>query len=257
MNPLDMAETYLGYGWSIIPMIPGTKRALVPWIQYRQEFVDAEMLATWRRKFPRASIAIVTGPISDLIVLDVDGPEGEKTLAMNEPIGHTPIVETRKGRHFYLKHPGFDVRNRARFLPGLDIRGDRGLAVAPPSVRSDGGVYRWLVEPCPLAPASDWLLDCIRPKPEPERGPRQAVPIKDSSLLAWAMRQLSEAAEGCRNDTLNRVAYTLGGYIAPGSLTEDTVRWTLKTMARNIGLELRETEATISSGLEKGKLAPL
>lgn len=47
------------------------------------------------------------------------------------------------GRHLYLRHPGFEVPNRVGIRPGLDLRGDAGYVVAPPSIHPSGQPYRW------------------------------------------------------------------------------------------------------------------
>ena len=56
-------------------------------------------------------VGIVTGPVSGIVVVDVDGAEGEASLAALGELPPTPTVRTGKGRHLYFKHPGFPVRN--------------------------------------------------------------------------------------------------------------------------------------------------
>ena len=48
---------------------------------------------------------------------------------------------------------------------GLDIRGNKGYAMVPPSMHDDtDNLYEWVVLPdeCPLADAPAWLLDLIK-----------------------------------------------------------------------------------------------
>ena len=71
------------------------------------------------------------------------------------------------GRHLYFQHPGIAVRNAVGTLgPGLDVRGDGGLIVAPPSRHQSGRGYAWEVTAHPdevaLAPAPLWLLARLR-----------------------------------------------------------------------------------------------
>ena len=42
-------------------------------------------------------------------------------------------------------HPGTLIQNRAGIIPGLDVRGDGGYVVAPPSVHPNGKTYKWEV----------------------------------------------------------------------------------------------------------------
>jgi hypothetical protein len=95
----------------------------------------------WWRRWPLASIAIATGAASNLWVLDFDGPEGLAALAelerLHGPFPPTPRVRTPGGgAHLYFAWPtdGTVIRNKTR-LHGLpvDVRGEGGYAVAPPS----------------------------------------------------------------------------------------------------------------------------
>ena len=65
------------------------------------------------------------------------------------------------GRHVYFSHPGGVVHNRANIQPGIDLRGDGGCIVAPPSVHPSGKRYRWKKGHAPgdvkLARLPDWL----------------------------------------------------------------------------------------------------
>jgi hypothetical protein len=66
--------------------------------------------------------------------------------------------------HRLFKHPGGDIRIRSGPLddensPGVDIRGDGAMAVAPPS-RTRKGTYRWLNRRR-IAKAPAWLLDMV------------------------------------------------------------------------------------------------
>ena len=48
------------------------------------------------------------------------------------------------GRHLYFRHPGGHVPNRVGIQLGIDVRGDGGYVVAPPSVHPNGGHYFWV-----------------------------------------------------------------------------------------------------------------
>ncbi len=86
------------------------------------------------RRYPNANVAIATGAISGLVVIDIDGPDGEASLATLPPMPETRIVQTGRGRHLYFAHPGGAVPNSAGKLgKGIDVRGDSGYVVAPPS----------------------------------------------------------------------------------------------------------------------------
>lgn len=101
---------------------------------------DAKVVAGWWQgfgKYPR-NVGIVCGK-SNLVVIDIDGPDGEAALAaVADKIPPCPQVITRRGRHLYLSG-----QVQAAKLPGLDVKAGNGFVVAPPSRRMDGGLYRW------------------------------------------------------------------------------------------------------------------
>jgi hypothetical protein len=95
------------------------------------------------------NIGIVTGAASGIVVIDVDAG-GEETLARLErehgPLPPTVMARTGGGgRHIYFRHPGVPVKNdvKKRLAPGVDIRGDDGFVVAPPSLHKSGNLYEW------------------------------------------------------------------------------------------------------------------
>src|ERR1019366_7057017 len=65
------------------------------------------------------------------------------------------------GRHLYFRHPGWPVMNRVGLRAGLDLRGDGGCVVAPPSLHPSGRPYVWVarrsLDEVPLAPLPHWL----------------------------------------------------------------------------------------------------
>jgi putative DNA primase/helicase len=108
---------------------------------------DPDAIKEWWSKMPDANIGIATGKESNLIVLDVDGPEGEIFLAecvrLHGPLPPTMTVRTSKGWHIYFAYPKnvSRVKSVARNNFKLDVRGDGGYVVAPPSVHASGHVY--------------------------------------------------------------------------------------------------------------------
>jgi hypothetical protein len=167
LAPVALAALdYLRRGWSVIPIIRGGKRPLTRWRDYQDRRATPDEVYAWFRRWPDANVAIVTGAISGLVVLDVDAGHGGsaslQTLEqVNGALGPTPsVVSGGGGRHFYFAHPGTPVRNRAGIHPGIDLRGDGGYIVAPPSVHASGIAYRWArghasPQVCPM-PA--WLM---------------------------------------------------------------------------------------------------
>jgi hypothetical protein len=127
---------------------------------------DSEVIGKWWRRWPTANIGLATGEGSSLV--DVDGEEGHHAL-LDLQRRHGRLPETlwvrppRGGWHAYFAPPGEHVSNSAGKLGvGIDVRGDGGYAIAPPSVGVNSQPYRWAVRN-PIAPLPAWLLDHLRP----------------------------------------------------------------------------------------------
>jgi putative DNA primase/helicase len=171
---LEAALHYARLGWCVIPLRPRDKRPLLPDWQNKAT-CDPLTVKGWWRRWPDANVGIATG--AGLLVLDVDAThDGFESLALLEDtygaLPDTPAVLTGSGgRHIYFRLPeGVTVRNSTGKLgPGLDVRGDGGYVVAPPSVHPNGTPYLWLEGQDPwtqvLADPPDWLLRLIAQPP--------------------------------------------------------------------------------------------
>lgn len=130
---------------------------------------DPATIREWWRRWPDANIGILTGPESGILVLDVDGKQGEESLILFERRGsHLPDTYTIRtgggGQHFYFLWSEIaDVRNsQSRIARGLDIRGRGGYVVAPPSLHASGARYEINESAIPPAPSPEWLLSLIQ-----------------------------------------------------------------------------------------------
>jgi hypothetical protein len=115
---------------------------------------DPATIAKWWGAMPEANIGLRTGRASGLVVLDLDPAKGgEVTLAQLESrYGRLePTVEVQTGsggRHLYFRAPAAPVPCSAgRLGPGLDVRGEGGYVIAPPSRHASGPRYRWASPP--------------------------------------------------------------------------------------------------------------
>jgi len=145
MNTLKLATNteitnealeYLERGWSVIPIHPSKKLPLIKWKEYQTRHATEDEIENWFKQFPDAQVAIVTGSISNLIVVDADSEDANRFCKANNLI--SPFsVKTKRGYHHYFKHPGTGYKKKnATNLFGvnnLDLRGDGGYVLAPPS----------------------------------------------------------------------------------------------------------------------------
>jgi hypothetical protein len=196
------ALAFCARGWSVIPVAPHGKRPLVAWTEYQQRPATLEEVTQWLRRWPDMNIGIVTGAVSGIVVLDVDERHGGAlSLAQLETqLGPIPMtVEAATGgggRHLYFRHPGGRVANRVGLSRGLDLRGDGGCVVAPPSVHPSGRRYAWVVGQSPeqieIAPLPAWAY---------RTADRESASV-GHPLSHWRELVLEGVTEGERNSTL-------------------------------------------------------
>lgn len=140
-------KTYYEKGYSLIPIKSETKRpALKTWKTYQNETMPKKQLLRHLDEDPTLGIGIVTGKLSGIVVVDLDSKEAQE-FAEENGFPKTPTVKTARGYHLYYAHPGsgrvgnFQKRDD---LPGIDLRGDGGYIVAPPSIHETGVKYKWV-----------------------------------------------------------------------------------------------------------------
>ncbi|RXT14866.1 bifunctional DNA primase/polymerase [Ammoniphilus sp. CFH 90114] len=148
------ALAYLNKGFSVIPLRQKDKNSLVSWREFQKRLPTEDEVIDWWTKWPDANIGIVTGEISGIVILDIDGDEAFDVLQQKYGISKdellkNPHVKTGKGYHIYFNHPkdGKLYKNFARQKEKLDFRGDGGYGVAPPSIHPDGPTYDWVLSP--------------------------------------------------------------------------------------------------------------
>jgi hypothetical protein len=128
---------------------------------------NVERIDRWWHAFPNLNIGIATGAASSVFVLDIDGEDGEGSLLKleSEHGALPPTIEaiTGKGRHCYFRTGKRKISNSAGQIGvGLDIRGDGGYVIAPPSIHPSGRPYVWSVDTTrDFAAAPNWLLTMV------------------------------------------------------------------------------------------------
>lgn len=153
------AINYARRGFAVIPLwnnkkLPATKHGLKDCSKDEGEV--SELFASYKSQ-DEPNIGIVTGSVSDIVVIDCDrhhdGADGVDVfkkwmvdngiLLCNQYIVKTP----NDGLHFYYRTDIARLINNSagKLFPGVDVRGDGGYVVAPPSV-IDGKVYSCLTD---------------------------------------------------------------------------------------------------------------
>jgi putative DNA primase/helicase len=221
--------------------------------------------------WPKANIGIVTGRKSGIWVLDVDSYAGGDARLAGYENRHGALPETRVhgtgsgGTHYFFTHPGdFEVRNDAKKVlgQGLDLRGERGFVVAPPSVSAKGVYELNPAHDIAPVPAPEWLLSLLRDYYKEQRG--ESLAGEAPRVAGTAGRRYAEAAlraetermrkarQGSRNDTLNQCAFSLGTLGGAGLLEESVAFAALREAAMDAELSEGEVRATFMSGWKAG-----
>ena len=228
----SMAASYASHGWPVFPLHSpsngptgcdcrrtcGKNAAKHPRTAHGllDASTDLAIVTRWWETWPSANIGIATGAVSGLVVLDVDvRANGDASLCtLTDEYGQLPDTATvltgGGGLHYYFSHPGEIVRNSAGKLgAGLDIRGDGGYVVAPPSVHRSGSLYEW-ARACEPTPTPGWLLARLRSRLSIDAD----TPFDTASALAGV-------TEGERDDTLFRLACKLRRADVPRVMAEE------------------------------------
>jgi len=264
---IRVALALAGIGWRVHPLQVRGKRPLTSH-GCLDASTDEQVIREWWTRWPRANIGIATGAESDIIVLDVDGPEGWLSWAQlcsehGEPV--TLSQQTGRlegGQQLFFSHPGGRVKNGREVRPGLDCRADGGYIVAPPSIHPSGRRYRWLRRMRP-APCPSWLVELIRP---PER-PAHPVPPprrgRGGGSTSYGMvaleRSCAEArclGRGQRAMRLFHLASCVGELVAGGELDREAAQCALTAAGVESGLSEREAARQVRCGLTAGEKNP-
>ena len=247
MNMLDAAVALAAAGRAVFPVTP-RKTPLVRWAD--SATTDPETLCRWWARWPEAGIGMATGPRSGVWVLDVDPRHGgdESLDALQRTHDDLPDTTTvwtgGGGEHRWFLWADGGPRNSAGVIgPGLDVRGDGGYVVVPPSMHESGRAYAWRLDVPPCA-APPWLLEAAVEKPN---GADRAKPRADADI-----------PEGRRDRTL----FELGAAMRANGFDADAILEALRaTNAARCLPTLPDADlrriATSAARYERGAPAPV
>jgi hypothetical protein len=209
---LDYARAYAARGWSVVPVRPGEKIPAVPWAQFQHRRASDAELQAWFAD-GRMGIGLVTGAISGFFVADFDGDEGHATHAkIGAQLAGPTSLTGGGGLHVLIRYPGVRIPTRKGLLPGMDIRGDGGFIVAPPSSHASGSAYQWDVDNHPddvaLNDAPRWFVDHITADAPP--GPGHAAEVtRGANSLGLDLGTVTDGREAYMRNTILAVCRDL------------------------------------------------
>lgn len=239
-----MADAAIATGVPVFPCGP-TKQPLTA-----HGFKDASTDPDKIRKMfsPTATmIGMPTGEITGVVVVDVDIKEKRQGGAWLDANSHrmpqTRTIRTGSGGlHIYFKWPGQRVKNQNdKIAPGIDVRGDGGYVVIPPSPG-----YQ-IADDAPMAEVPEWLLPALCP---PEVAPVATPVVQRTAATAprsegggtpYGLTALDDECDAIRNagfgtqeHTLNAAGLKIGALVAGGELEESYALAELLAAARSM-----------------------
>ncbi len=241
----DRALALLRLGWSVVPVHvplesgdcscgydcswPG-KHPRVPWREFTEKLpTEAQVINWFDEEFYGSNLGVVTGMVSDLVVVDVDGTIDDfKALGLPKT---RATLTGGGGYHFYYSTGRKPAPSGISVTPGIDIKADGGFVVLPPSIHRSGYRYEWL---------DKREITQIHPSELPRRAERTSEPNGE-----WVGELLAGVSEGERSSTAARM---VGRYAQIGLSPDETTMLMLTWNTLNSPpLPSRELGATIQS----------
>lgn len=222
---LEIAMEYRLDGLSIVPQLPGAKKPCVRWKEFQSRRPQEEELIDWFDRWPEAGLALILGPVSKILVVDVDGPEAHEALIERlgrEPLAPKAISGSRKPYryHLYFRHPNFETKAKSTpWHPKLEFRGKGGIVIIPPSLHKSGQRYAWArkksLDDMAIPDLPGDILEALRPLPAARRGPgagSQSIPANLDASRTTRMFLSGKWANGPGwNERLFRATCDLAG----------------------------------------------
>jgi hypothetical protein len=202
------ALQYNDLGWPIFRLQPKGKTPIGGTRGRDDATTDRIQINRWWTEFPTLNIGLATGDESKIFVLDADPKNGGDESLRRLVQEHGPLPRTRVAisgslgtHHYFLMHG--DIRNSASLIaPGIDIRGNGGYVVLPPSEHPDyqpPRFYHWAPDSADeIAAPPDWLLRLLAEKqPVDENGKRRGKLLEE-----WHRTLTHPIVDGTRNTTI-------------------------------------------------------
>jgi hypothetical protein len=208
---LAFALSYVGRGWWVFPADKSGEKKSHKAARYSNgerwgASNDPAQIRGDFRQFPKANIGLPTGSRSGFFVVEADTPEGHEVdgiaalARLEKQHGKLPptlMSESPSGSvHRYFAYPAGVVipNSTSQVAPGVDVRGEGGMVLAPPSLRPGKGRYRWLND-CPIAAAPDWLIKLCRDKDNESEHEPNPEKVADIDLVRKALAVIPNKAD--------------------------------------------------------------
>ncbi|MEU8223886.1 bifunctional DNA primase/polymerase [Kribbella sp. NPDC048915] len=220
---------------------------------------------------PAGQLAVRTGGVSGLVVVDVDpahgGNDSLAELVTHQLVPRTLWVRTGSGGvHLYYRHPGREIASRP--MPGragIDVKADGGYVVLPPSIHHrTRQPYRWGSGPADPVEMPPPLIAACMPATPAESATVPAGPIRTTSpggisnpegLLTSTLNAVRNAPEGKRRTTLYGAARGVARMVAAGAISHADAIAALTAVGQQVDQTARDIRAAISGGFHDEGIA--
>lgn len=211
-NNQAIVKAALDYAAQGIPVFPcrirdeGDKKAKSPYTPsgFKDASTDPKQIQSWWQCYPDAIIGMPTGQTTGLVVMDIDPRNGGDYTLQHQETEHGTLPPTLTavtgggGTHYYFRHPNRPVPcSTSKIASGIDIKGDGGYVIVPPSGHCSGKSYYWDGE-FDIAAVADlpaWLLELIV--------------AEETNVTQEQTSDGNPIPEGQRNSTLASLAGTM------------------------------------------------
>jgi hypothetical protein len=196
---------------------------------------DLSEIAMWIEDgFGDHDIGIATGHASGIVVIEADTPA--RRAQLEEKFG-PPAVATKKGAHWYFKHPRDGKVVSRKILPGIDCKADGGYVAAPPSTNKT-----WtsgIPDKKTLPTLPNGLREQLRPGLTTLGDQTNGHDVDEFGTLEAAAviaRHVKELSQGSRHEHLRHLC---GALLGRGVAQESAERMLIKAW-QLVGSELAE-----------------
>lgn len=191
MESLRYAINYAKLNFKVFPLKVNTKDGQICKSWKKEATTNESIIRTmWKENY---NVAVVTG--NGLLVIDLDVKNGKDGLKSLKPFlksfPKTFTVKTPNGGYHYWYLVNKDIPCKVNLYEGIDIRGEGGYIIAPPSIVNNKEYE--VVCNAPITQANDAVYNFLN----------------KSQQTNFSKNKLDEISAGCRNDTLFKIACSL------------------------------------------------
>ena len=261
-TPIDVALAIAAAGLPVFPC-GKTKKPSISKKNgghgFHDAIVDAAQIRALFGQTNAYLVGVPTGEPSGFDVLDFDYRHGASAWEAANAHRIPPTRSHRTmsgGKHLLFRHaPG--VRNLAsKFADGMDVRGDGGYIIHPPSTGYT------VDQDVPVAEWPQWLLEIVLAPPpaKPETAPHVPVDLDSKRLDGFVKAVLDKvraAGEGQKHFTLRNAALSLGGVQSAAGLSDGYLISALCDALPKTVKDWNGAKATIEWGLANGRKRPV